>query len=413
MNNNRTENMMTTVANTGINVTPRTNPGWYRPADCKVENLVSLTRTETSLADFPYADEVVENVLIYGHRVADRIDDQGERRSVQTELAKALISGPGIVVFKGAFDLAVIDRATAGFQRLIQIQRANGSAPGDHFAKPGENDRVWGALDKLALIDPSAFVDYYANDLLALICESWLGPNYRITSQLNVVNPGGRAQTAHRDYHLGIQNAQQYPAHVHAMSVFLTLQGAVAHVDMPVESGPTMYLPYSQQLPDGFVAVNEPEFASYFNANNVQLPLSKGDAVFFNPGLFHGAGTNRTSDIRRMANLLQVSSGFGRAIEAVDTTSICKAVYLDLTKFKAGGASPMAMRNIITAAAEGYPFPTNLDRDLPGVTLAPPSQADVVQQAVEEGWTEAQFFDVLDAQQHRRKAAPVVTPQQA
>ena len=47
----------------------------------------------------------------------------------------------------------------------------------------------------------------------------------------------------------------------------------------------------------------------------MQLPLAKGDAAFFNPALFHGAGTNRSADVRRMANLLQVSSAFGRAME--------------------------------------------------------------------------------------------------
>ena len=35
---------------------------------------------------------------------------------------------------------------------------------------------------------------------------AWLGPGYQVTSQINVVNPGGTAQTAHRDYHLGFQS---------------------------------------------------------------------------------------------------------------------------------------------------------------------------------------------------------------
>ncbi len=34
----------------------------------------------------------------------------------------------------------------------------------------------------------------------------------------------------------------------------LTLQGAVAHVDMPVESGPTLYLPHSQKSTHGYLA---------------------------------------------------------------------------------------------------------------------------------------------------------------
>jgi ectoine hydroxylase-related dioxygenase (phytanoyl-CoA dioxygenase family) len=94
------------------------------------------------------------------------------------------------------------------------------------------------------------------------------------------------------------------------------MQGAVAHSDMPVETGPTMYLPHSQKYLPGYLAWRRPEFLEYFEANYVQLPLRLGDAVFFNPALFHAAGTNRTTDVRRMANLLQVSSAFGRATAA-------------------------------------------------------------------------------------------------
>ena len=75
------------------------------------------------------------------------------------------------------------------------------------------------------------------------MCQAWLGPRYQVTSQVNVVNPGGAAQVPHRDYHLGFVDVDQlaaYPAHMHRMSAALTLQGAVAHCDMPLESGPTM-----------------------------------------------------------------------------------------------------------------------------------------------------------------------------
>jgi len=48
------------------------------------------------------------------------------------------------------------------------------------------------------------------------------------------------------------------------------------------------------------------------------MPLEKGDAVFFNPALLHAAGSNHATDIRRMANLQQISSAFGRPMETVD-----------------------------------------------------------------------------------------------
>ena len=139
------------------------------------------------------------------------------------------------------------------------------------------------------------FAEYYANDALAVVCQAWLGPRYQVTSQVNVVNPGGTQQVPHRDYHLGFVPADHlaaYPAHLHRTSPVLTLQGAVAHCDMPTESGPTM-MPYSQRFPGGYIAFNRPEFVEFFAAHHVQIPLRKGDAVFFNPALYHGAGSTR------------------------------------------------------------------------------------------------------------------------
>src|SRR5437667_42928 len=83
----------------------------------------------------------------------------------------------------------------------------------DDLAKPGANDRVWNALEKLAVREPRVFAEYYANDVIALVSTAWLGPAYQVTSQVNVVNPGGAAQVPHRDYHLGFmpgERATQY-----------------------------------------------------------------------------------------------------------------------------------------------------------------------------------------------------------
>jgi ectoine hydroxylase-related dioxygenase (phytanoyl-CoA dioxygenase family) len=162
------------------------------------------------------------------------------------------------VVVAGAFtDHTAVDRVSDVFREMIADQRASGTVVGDHYAVPGANDRVWNALEKLAVRDPAAFAAYYANDVIAVISEAWLGPGYQITSQVNVVNPGGAAQVAHTDYHLGFLTAEQaerYPAHVHRLSPVLTLQGAVAHVDMPVEAGPTMYLPHSHKFRSSYLA---------------------------------------------------------------------------------------------------------------------------------------------------------------
>ncbi len=396
----------------GFMTAPTTARGrrrWLTGDDCRLDDFRALVEQRTDLADHPHADSVEQNVPIYGPRLRDHLSDPDRRRDVQTELAYALMDGPGIAVFRGAFDdVPVVDRATEAFDRILAEQRASGAPAGDHFATPGANDRVWNALEKLALREPEVFADYYANDVIAAVSTAWLGPHYQVTSALNVVNPGGRAQTAHRDYHLGfmpVEVAARYPAHVHRLSPLLTLQGAVAHCDMPVETGPTMYLPHSQKYEPGYLATGQARFRDYFDAHHVQLPLQKGDAVFFNPALFHAAGTNRTRVVRRMANLLQVSSAFGRAMETVDRTRMCTALYPTLRRWKLAGATERSLRNVIAASAEGYPFPTNLDHDQPVDALNPPSQAELVWHALEHGWDRNTFVAQLQAQEQRRRSS--------
>ncbi|MEY2992603.1 MAG: hypothetical protein RI946_1997, partial [Pseudomonadota bacterium] len=47
--------------------------------------------------------------------------------------------------------------------------------------------------------------------------------------------------------------------------------------------------------------------------------------------------------------------------------------------------------------AEGYAFPTNLDTDPPIGGNAPKSQADILRDAVNEGWSDAKLQAELDA----------------
>jgi ectoine hydroxylase-related dioxygenase (phytanoyl-CoA dioxygenase family) len=377
---------------------------WLHAEDCRLDEFRTLVEQRTHPGDYPRAEGVEQNVLVYD---SERLRATQDRKLAQAELARALLEGPGIIVLKRAFtDLAVVDQATDAFNALIAEERAAGAVRGDHFAKPGANDRLWSALDKIAIRAPEVFAAYYANDMLALAAEAWLGPAYQVTSQVNVVNPGGAAQSAHRDFHLGFlsqERAAAYPAHVHRLSPVLTLQGAVAHCDMPIESGPTMYLPHSQKYEPGYLAWRLPEFIAYFDDHYVQLPLEKGDAVFFNPALFHAAGHNRSADIRRMANLLQISSAFGRAMETVDREAMANALFPVLLRSRSEGAAQEWLWRVVAACAEGYPFPTRLDLDPPVDGLAPRSQADIVWQAVSEGWSPEQLRQELRAGTKRRR----------
>lgn len=385
---------------------PSTGSVHLTAADVDVRELAELIDTTTDPAKYPYSSSVDGEIVTYdmaelGHLQAD----PATRTALATEIAHALEFGPGIVAMRGAVDVDAVQRATQAFEEMIARELASGQAAGDHFAEAGANNRVWNALEKLALLDPVTFIDYYSSDALALASEAWLGPAYQMTSQINVVNPGGVAQSPHRDYHLGFMTndaAGRFPAHVHRLSPALTLQGAVAHVDMPVDSGPTKLLPHSQKYLPGYLAWREPGVMELFEARHRQYPMQLGDAMFFNPAVLHAAGSNLTPDVRRMANLLQVSSAFGRAMETVDRARMVRALHPDLQRRVAEGTPPSALAGAVACAAEGYPFPTNLDLDPPVGGLAPASQADLLWSALEAGWTTQQLAGALEAHASKR-----------
>lgn len=114
-----------------------------------------------------------------------------QRRAVIGELTDVFGASPGVVVMRNAVAPNVIARATAAFESLIAHEKTDGLASGDHFATPGAKDRVWNAMEKLAVTEPETFVEYCALEALELVSTAWLGPAYQVTSQLNVVNPGG------------------------------------------------------------------------------------------------------------------------------------------------------------------------------------------------------------------------------
>ncbi|MEY3124340.1 MAG: hypothetical protein RLZZ573_860 [Pseudomonadota bacterium] len=396
-----------TPQNSAASATPTADSAhWLHPEACRVEDLDAIVHAPEKRADYPRAADWLKGVPVY-----DRSAMDGSKDALMAEWVRVWRDGPGVLVLRGAYqDHATIDAATAQFKLLIEEGRRAGTGA-DHFAKPGANDRVWNALEKLCLRAPEVFASYYGNAMIALACEAWLGPAYQVTSQVNCVNPGGAAQMAHRDYHLGFLTAAQaarYGAHVHQLSPLLTLQGAVAHVDMPLESGPTLYLPHSQKYLPGYLVAGRPEFQAYFDAHHVQMPLKKGDAVFFNPALMHAAGHNRSADIYRMANLLQVSSAFGRAMESVDRVGMSLALYPALRAMQAGaaagqgGAVNSQVQYAVAACAEGYAFPTNLDRDPPIGGLAPESQQDLMLRALGAQWPVKKFSAALHAHAAKR-----------
>jgi ectoine hydroxylase-related dioxygenase (phytanoyl-CoA dioxygenase family) len=368
-------------------------------ADLDVAAFAAVCESAVDPSTVPLARAIVDRVPIYAAgALTDAAATPSGRIDVMAELNDCLLAGPGVFVVEGMIDAAIVDEATAVYWDVIETEKEAGLTAGDHYAEPGLNERIWNSFQKLAERAPATFAAYFASPALDLVCSAWLGPAYRMTAQVNVVRPGGSAQRPHRDYHLGFlsdEQAERYPIAMHRASVFLTLQGAISHSDMSVESGPTRLLPCSQQYELGFLAYRDQGFQRYFADHFVQVPMRRGDGVFFNHALFHAAGDNRTADVLRMANLLQVSSPFGKPMESIDTAAVVLACYPQLVAMHAEQGMSPAVEALMTMAAEGYPFPGNLDRTPPVGGLAPPSQRDVLHQAVVEGWPDERLERAL------------------
>ena len=105
--------------------TPPVPTGWYNPTDCDLDEFRRVVEQTTEIDDYPHADEVFEKVLVYGERLRAAIPDTASRHEVQAELARALLSGPGIVVFRGAVEVDVVDRAT---EALLRSDRGAGNS---------------------------------------------------------------------------------------------------------------------------------------------------------------------------------------------------------------------------------------------------------------------------------------------
>jgi ectoine hydroxylase-related dioxygenase (phytanoyl-CoA dioxygenase family) len=372
--------------------------------DCNLKEFSKSLERNLQQSDAPQAHDIQKNIPIYD---INKIDLTKNTDVLRSEWANILRNTSGVLVLKNAYsDTSCIDAATKIYNKIIAAEKVSSEGKEDHFAASGANDRIWNSAQKLCEFDPLVFAQYFGNLAINTACQAWLGPNYQMTSQINLVRPGGAAQSPHRDYHLGFQSneiAASYPAHVHDLSPVLTLQGAVAHADMPLESGPTKLLPFSQVYRYGYLAFSKPEFREFFENNYVQLPLKKGDIIFFNPALYHAGGANISKDVQRMANLLQVSSAFGRAMENLNRINMTRKLYPILAK----GHHSLNKAKIdvaITACSEGYSFPTNLDTAPPQGGLAPETQADLFRRALSTGMSSTDFEIELSKHSRRNNA---------
>ncbi len=78
------------------------------------------------------------------------------------------------------------------------------------------------------------------------------------------------------------------------------------------------------------------------------------------------------------------------------------AIFDALLAMQDAGADQVAIANVVSSCAEGYSFPTNLDRDQPVDGLAPPTQVELLTRAVLERWPADRLRDELGSWAQRR-----------
>ena len=90
-------------------------------------------------------------------------------------------------------------------------------------------------------------------------------------------------------------------------------------------------------------------------------------------------------------------------MESVDRLKMSVKLYPALKGLRNDGAITAAEAdNAVAACAEGYAFPTNLDRDPPIGGMAPKSQQDLMRQALKENWVPEVFSEEAEAQAWRK-----------
>ncbi|KAJ9418487.1 hypothetical protein QL093DRAFT_2102499 [Fusarium oxysporum] len=349
-----------------------------------------LCSQKVTKQDYPLAADIKENVPVYNLSNFSTLTEN-QKSALQGEWYKILLYGPGVFVTAGLYtNLDVINKSTAAFNNIIKRESQGTKTTGDHFASAGKNDRIWNSFSKHGLQDPDSFFNYFR--IPTSTSSSLHGLVQGIASLLKSTTSG-------------LEGSLKYPRAMQVASQCLTLQGAIAHVDVPLESGPTRLLPFSQAFAPGYMAYHLPEFNEFFLDNYISLQLKKGDGLWFNPALFHAAGENKSVDINRLVNLVQISSAFGKPMETIDALPLVESTWDVLTAaYREQGLSD-EVQMFIAAIGEGYPFPTNLDNNPPrNENMAPDSEQDIIRVALVNGKSREEVLADLEGFRLRVRA---------
>ena len=105
---------------------------------------------KTNKSDVPLSKGIEKNIPLYeGKEINERSLEENYKIELLREWSNVFKEGSGIIVIKkGIANSKVISEATSVFTKLIETEKEKFNSGGDHFAKPGANDRVWNALEK-------------------------------------------------------------------------------------------------------------------------------------------------------------------------------------------------------------------------------------------------------------------------
>ena len=309
----------------------------------------------SKILNIPY--KITKNIPIFNSSNLNPTKNPGIIQNidkVKYEINKILVDGPGILVVK---DLIKKDRIDEVNEKIDSIAKYQNDTKNDHFSN---NIRIWNFYEKFCILSPQLFVNYFKNPIFDIVFQSFLGPKYQVSSQVNIVKPNSKAQQFHRDYHLGLmsyEEARKFPPNIHTSSKNLSLQCLIAHTNINSINGSTKLIPYSQNNIEGYLDIHSNKEIKKCEKHAVQLDLDKGDVLFFNPAVYHAAGDNQSNN-DRIANILQINSAFSIPMESVNQELIKERLSkilpkLNLHKYELFGLNEMVFNN--------YNYPKNLD----------------------------------------------------
>ena len=358
---------------------------------------------DTDLADYPHAVDVRENVLVYSRRRApsDRralqaeliraLDRRARRRGVRRRLRRTTSStAPATRFF--AHHRGAARRRLGGGRPLRQARRQRPDLERRAEARAARPRRVRRLLRqrraRRGLARPGS-------------ARATRSPR-RSTSSIPVATHRFRTATT-TSASSRADDLAAYPAHLHRTSPVLTLQGAVAHCDMPLESGPTMLLPLLAAVRRRLHRVQPARVHRVLRRAPRAGAAAQGRRGVLQPRAVSRcrARTSRPTSggWPTCCRSRRRSAGRWRRWTAprwcARSTRRCCAM-------KAAGRPQRELHNVVVATAEGYavphqPRPRPADRQ-PG----PASQVDTVLAALADDLTPEQLDVALRDQDERR-----------